>query len=276
MNKIFFNESGYKIVYEDNLKINKKNKVKTYFDNLFKNMILPQKGHINFYSGEHVTYDKNCNLYNKQDLCSNCVFSWSEIGNVNILLPAYNILSDDNEIIDNIPYEMKIDKCIYRFSVLCPSRIMCVEKGKENEKLDIKWSYKDYIPENANSKLYKRCNRRQKNRLSIEEMLKYKIQLDCYGWHAFYWKCKTNCVVLRWCSPFERTFLDKYLTPNIHYFCVDETNIDQTVEYVLENPEICKLMIEDRLKIMNEKATIEKMKQDAIDTIYKYTNMFFV
>lgn len=270
----FNNNNEYKIKYEEGMKLKKKKKIEEYFSNLFNNMVLPTKGYIAFFPGEHCSYENyspswcsTLNMNNDVD------FSWSEVGNVNTLLPAYNILNKTEQQEDKIDYEDKIDCCMYRFSVLFPSRIECVDISKTSELFDIKWVYKDNIPENINHKGFK--HQRKKNELSKEEMCKHKVQLDCYGWEAFYWKCKTNCVVLRWCNPFERTFIDNYLKPNYHYFCVDASNLESTMDYVLRNPTICKKMINARLKIMNEKLSIESMKNDAVNLIHDYINCRF-
>jgi len=264
----FKEKNKYEIEYEKGMSYNKKKKIREYFKILFENMILPTKGSIIFFQGEHCTYAGSwCRRLN---LTNDVIFSWSEVGNINTILPAYNILTNNKSNIDEVEYEDKKERCVYRFSVLYSSREKCVEISKRNEMFDIKWIYKDDIPENKNHK-YKKYKKKIKNHMSIEEMLEYKVQLDCYGWEAFYWKCKSNCVVLRWCDPFERTFIDNYLKPNYHYFCVNENNLETTMEYVINNPKICKKMIEERKKIMDE-LTIEKMKKDAVKTIHEYIN----
>ena len=52
---------------------------------------------------------------------------------------------------------------------------------------------------------------------------------------------------------------------------MNENNLETTMEYVINNPKICKKMIEERKKIMDE-LTIEKMKKDAVKTIHEYIN----
>lgn len=47
------------------------------------------------------------------------------------------------------------------------------------------------------------------------------------------------------------------------------------MDYVLRNPTICKKMINARLKIMNEKLSIESMKNEGIKLIHEYIDCRF-
>lgn len=90
--KVHFKPNNQYYIDWDNKKLNmvKTGKVKDYFANLFKNMILPSKGHILFFYGEHST---------SVDAFNEVIFKWSEVGNNNILLPPYNLF--DKSIVDD-------------------------------------------------------------------------------------------------------------------------------------------------------------------------------
>lgn len=182
--KVHFKPNNQYCIDWDNNKLNmvKTCKVKDYFANLFKNMILPSKGHILFFYGEHST---------SLDTFNEVIFRWSEVGNNNILLPPYNLF-DKSIVNDQMSYTEKIDKTIYRFSVLFDCRVTCMEiSEKHKDILDVEWCIRNKrifkhwknLNESKKHKYMKYIlevkKNKMKNYMSKEEMMKYKIQLDC-------------------------------------------------------------------------------------------------
>ena len=257
-----------------------KPKIKFFFQNLFRDREIDFEGSIKFMEEEHC-YIEGTNGFGhvvpKDTLNDVTIFSWSISGISSSLpdsvklLPAYNILlqkeSQKKDIFsldqNETPYRGKIDKCVYRYGICIPERLKLVELSRKNpEIMDCKYKYSDeYLDmvmncEPGKRRTLKNWLKRKKaaNYMCVSEMLKYKVQVEMYGWESFLWKLKSNCLVLKWKTMNEHTMLDNFFKPDVHYILVDENDIVDKITFYMkeENHHLVEDMIESRKKVFNE------------------------
>ena len=258
--------------------IKHKRKIIIYFKQLFKDKPIDFEGSIKFMEKEHCYsegHDGFTYMITNDQLNNNKIFSWAIIGpKVTNLLPAYNILGasfklDPNESM----FHEKLDKCIYRYGIHLNERLKLNELSKKHpELIDCKFKYADKFYdmilncERCESVSVKKQIKRKnaKNYMPVNEMLKYKIQLEMYGWESFLWKLKSNCLVLKWKTMEEYTLLDNFFKPDIHYIHVDINDIIEKIEYYLkpENYPKVQRMIDARKKVFKESLYSESVYRD--------------
>ena len=272
-----------------------KPKIKLFFRNLFRDREIDFEGSIKFMEDEHC-YIEGTNGFGhvipKDTLNETTIFSWAISGSLPEtlhsvkLLPAYNILLGKSSLFsldhNETPYREKIDKCIYRFGICIPERLKLVELSKKNsEIMDCKYKYSDkYLDlvincEPGERRALKNWLKRKKadNYLRVSEMLKYKVQVEMYGWESFLWKLKSNCLVLKWKTMNEYTLLDNFFKPDVHYILVDENDIVDKITFYMkeENHHLVEDMIQSRKKVFNEILSNETIFRDyGINAIKEY------
>lgn len=254
-----------------------RHKINVYFKQLFRDKPIDFEGYIKFMEKEHC-YSENSEGFGymiKNHQLNYNIFSWAIIGNkVTHLLPAYNIIGSNFTLDSNESmFNEKLDKCIYRYGIHINERLKVNKLSKEYpDILDCKFKFADKYYD-----LILNCNpcdsvaiknklkrKKAKNYMSINEMLKYKIQLEMYGWGSFLWKLKSNCLVLKWKNMEEYTLLDDFFKPDIHYIHVDINNIIEKIQYYLkpENYDKVQSMIDARKKVFKEILYNESVYRD--------------
>ena len=185
-----------------------------------------------------------------------------------ILLPNYFIMNkiNDNLEPDNIQFEKKKSKAIWRFKDCNPirhkKRIKLINT-LNNDFFDIKMVGND----DAVNPLYIG----EKYRLSINEMRNYKFLLDSDGWDAIFWKLNSKSIVVRFNNHLKTiTFIDKYLKEDVHYINGDnKKNLEKFLKNIINNKEDCNNMIKksnELIKIFTEDFMIEY----SVNLIEKY------
>lgn len=182
----------------------------------------------------------------------------NSISNI-ILLPSNYVLDRNNDNLkkDNLDFNLKINKAIWRFSTANPDRhkkrIQLINNYNSNF-IDIKCTKISKVNENIKSDL-----KSENFRLNIDEMRKYKILLECDGWDAIFWKLSSNSIVIKFNSDFNTiTFIDQYLKENKHYINGDKliNNLEENIKNILLKTEKYKRIIKrsnNIMKIFNKK-----------------------
>ena len=159
----------------------------------------------------------------------------NSISNI-ILLPSNFVLDRNNDNVekDNLDFDLKINKAIWRFSTANPDRhrkrIDLINNHNSNL-VDIKSVSKCKYTKNINENL-----KSENFRLTINEMRKYKCLLECDGWDSIFWKLRSNSIVIKFNSDFNTiTFIDQYLKENKHYINGDKliNNFEKNLQNIL-------------------------------------------
>lgn len=228
--------------------------IENYFNNILKNV--KNNGIIYFH------FERYPNTIPIEEMINLPLFTFSinlklvknnSISNI-ILLPSNYALDRNNDNLkkDNLDFNLKINKAIWRFSTANPDRHrkrIDLIKNHSSNLIDIKSVSKCKFTEKINENL-----KSENFRLNIDEMRKYKILLECDGWDSIFWKLNSNSIVVKFNSDFNTiTFIDQYLKENKHYINGDKliNNLEENLKNILFESEKNKI---DKYKKMIKKS----------------------